>query len=124
MALVLVLALVVVLALVLVLLVKVCRWCWCWRGCWCWTACVGVGVGGIGVGVGVGPLVLAWVEKEEMQEIHQLSSPESGVMAADAAPDLHNFSNKPFFSSNFSPNLLLFFLRITSIISHTNPSFL
>ena len=119
MALVLVLALVVVLALVLVLLVKVCRWCWCWRGCWCWTACVGVGVGGIGVGVG--PLVLAWVEKEEMQEIHQLSSPESGVMAADAAPDLHNFSNKPFF---FSPNLLLFLLRTTSIISHTNPSFL
>ena len=26
---------------------------------------------------------LAWVEKEKMQEIHQPSSPESGVMVAD-----------------------------------------
>ena len=107
MALVLVLALVVVLALVLVLLVKVCRWCWCWRGCWCWTACVGVGVGGIGVGVGVGPLVLAWVEKEEMQEIHQRSSPESGVMAADGWGQTSIISHLPFSLPNFSSTAFL-----------------
>ena len=55
---------------------------------------------------------LAWVEKEEMQEIHQRSSPESGVMAADGWGQTSIISHPPF-SSNFSSQL--FFLIYSSL---------
>ena len=45
---------------------------------------------------------LAWVETEEMQEIHQASSPESGVMAADGWGQTSIISHLPFSLPNFS----------------------
>ena len=69
---------------------------WCcmvWRGM-AWYGVVWRGCGMVWHGV-------AWVEKEEMQEIHQRSSPESGVMAADGWGQTSIISHPPF-SSNFS----------------------
>ena len=93
---------------------------WMWHGCGMDVACYGMlwfGVAWCGVDVtwcglachgvvlcGMVWLGVAWVEKEEMQEIHQRSSPESGVMAADGWGQTSIISHPPF-SSNFSSQL-------------------